>query len=51
MDMIWWDSQCYMGRGAKSEYATEEANLGPENKRQFRVTKGVSSEPDVPHRP
>jgi len=31
MDMIWWDNQCYNGRGAKSEYASEELNLGPAN--------------------
>lgn len=40
MDMIWWDNQCYNGRGAKSEYATEEVNLGPENKRPIPCDQG-----------
>ena len=32
MDMIWWDAEAYNGNGWKSEYASEEPNLGPENK-------------------
>jgi len=32
MDMIWWDAESFNGKGCKSEYASEEPNLGPENK-------------------
>lgn len=31
-DMIWWDAESFNGKGARSEYASEEPNLGPENK-------------------
>ena len=27
-DLIWWDSESNLGRGWKSEYASEEQNLG-----------------------
>jgi len=32
IDPIWWDAESNLGKGAKSEYASEEVNLGPENK-------------------
>ena len=31
-DLIWWDSESNLGRGWKSEYASEEQNLETENK-------------------
>ena len=32
IDPIWWDAESNLGKGNKSEYASEEVNLGPENK-------------------
>ena len=34
-DMIWTDSESYLGKGFKSEYASEELFLGPTNKKDI----------------
>ena len=36
-DLIWWDSESNLGRGWKSEYASEEQNLGQKIKCLYPV--------------